>query len=146
MNVASRVFTNIMKSMAWALSLVKGSMCGCISMVGGSKPPSVNSAKLKHSLSAHERGLLFNFPNCDLMQTLTILLLSITGDSRPLTQSMYPDNHRRILLQVHHTLGVQHISHRLWESLLGSFNYAAQQLPLGWIHYHCLPDNSDEFS
>lgn len=57
-------------------------------------------------------------------------------DSWSVTFWLSPDSQREVLLKVRCTVIAWNISQWVWESLLGSLNYTAEVLLLGWIR-HC---------
>ncbi|KAK3891347.1 hypothetical protein Pcinc_004790 [Petrolisthes cinctipes] len=85
-----------------------------------------------------EMGFLLNIPKSSHTPTRKLCWLGIEWDSLSATLSLAPDNARRTLRHVRQAHFSRTFSHRQWESLLGSLNFAAPAMPLGRLKHRRL--------
>ena len=76
-------------------------------------------------------GFKFNIPKSILKPAQTIDWLGMTWDARAASLGLSPANRARVTKKLRRMLLATTCTHRLWASLMGSLNFAAQVVPLG---------------
>ena len=133
LNIAPRVFTKITKTVA-ALLTGEG-ICTLMYLddwlVQATSPSEVREATEKTIHICSTLGFQFNIPKSSLAPAQNINWLGMTWDSRAASLSLSPENRARVIKKLRRMLLATTCTHRVWTSLMGSLNFAAQVVPLG---------------
>ena len=133
LNIAPRVFTKITRTVAVLLvdEGVQVLMYLDDWLVQGMSEEEARTATATTLSVCRDLGFRFNIPKSLLSPTQTITWLGMRWDAQASTLSLLDDNRERVLAKLRRTVVAVNCNHKLWASLLGSLNYAAQVVPLG---------------
>ena len=133
LNIAPRVFTKLTRTVASILADAGVTVLMYLDdwlLQAQSREEAV--AATQTTLDVCRRlGFVFNVPKCILTPSQTIVWLGMQWDSVGASLQLSPTNKHKLLRKLRRTVLSTTSSHKLWASLMGSLNFAAQVVPLG---------------
>ena len=133
LNIAPRIFSRMLRPVHQALVREGVQIFMYLDdwMIYASSPGDCVGMVEKTLEVGRRMGLLFNLGKSHLTPTQNLQWLGMIWDSVSCDLSLSVENRSRCERKLFRTIHASSISLRLWESLLGSLNYAAQVVPLG---------------
>ena len=133
LNIAPRVFTKLTRAVSSLLADDGVNILMYLDdwLIQATSRADVLAATETTLATCNRLDFRFNVPKCTLLPSRTIQWLGMTWDSPSATLRLSPTNRDKVLLKLRRTILSTNSSHKLWASLLGSLNFAAQVVPLG---------------
>ena len=133
LNIAPRVFTKLTRTVASLLADRGVYVLMYLDdwLVQGSTEAETQAATATTIEVCSSLGFVFNIPKSLLNPTQQIQWLGMLWDAETATLRLSHDNRTRVQAKLRRAVVARTFTHKLWASLLGSLNYAAQVVPLG---------------
>ncbi|MPC61019.1 Protein P [Portunus trituberculatus] len=126
LNIGSRVFTKIMKTLASMLADVNIRIMYLDDwLVQGSSREEAQAATTRTVSISEFLGFHFNFPKSRLEPTQDLQWLGMWWDTQISTIRLSEDNRRRVLQRVRRASWSTTFTHCMWTRLMGSLTFAA---------------------
>ena len=133
LNIAPRVFTKLTRTVASMLTDQGVSVLMYLDdwLVQGTSQSDAQAATTTTRIVCEHLGFKFNIPKCVLLPSQSIDWLGMNWDSRSASLRLTTTNREKLVGKLRRAVVAYNFNHKLWVSLMGSLNFAAQVVPLG---------------